>query len=503
MSRVVAVSRGTPRWEEVGGLRVFTSIVRDPHPGALPFGTAGPEGNATAVHTEHVLAFPAEHYDYWTGRFGIDRAAWNWCHWGENLTVEGLDENTLRVGDVLRIGPRAVLQVTSPRIPCFKLAWRIGQPDTMLRSLIETGRIGFYLRVLEPGPIAAGDPIRLSSPHPDGITVGDLSRLLIDDALEDADRLRRVLAMPALGSQAAGSIRYRISVLTDGARTRDGGWPGWRDFVVTRTEAVAEDVRSFHLAPADGGPIAPYRAGQFLTVKLPLDSGEAIRCWSLSDYAETPGPTYRLTVRRTRAKGASSWLHEQARPGTRLALRAPVGRFMLDRGGFSRVVLISAGIGVTPLIAMLRAHAARSDAPPLLWIHVTRSGATHALRDEAAAVLAAGGDFTRLVHYTQPGPEDRPGRDFDRAGRPDPAAIAELVARPYTIRPFGREVELPGVLSDAYLCGPPGFETAIRAALEQAGVAPQATGPTRPRSSRPRSASPDRASPGPGPRRPI
>jgi ferredoxin-NADP reductase/MOSC domain-containing protein YiiM len=473
MMRVVAVSRATPRWQQMHGRPVFTSIVRQKLEGPLHFGPDGPASNETANHTEQVLAFSAEHYDHWSTIFGIERSAWDWCHWGENLTVSGLDENWLRIGDILRIGATAVFQVTAPRSPCFKLAWRIGQPDQVLRSLTESGWIGFYLKMIAPGWVAAGDPILREQPYPDSLTVGDLARLLIDAKSDNIDALQRALATPALGSQAAGTIRHRVSQLRDGRRGRRERWQGWRPFTVSAVTEEACAIRSFHLRPCDGGTVPPYRAGQFLAVRLPPEAGGAVRCWSLSDYDEEDGDGYRLTIKRTAPDGASAWMHRFAEPGVQLMLRAPAGRFVLERGSFFRAVLISAGIGMTPLLAMLKAHAARGpQAPPLLWLHCTRSGRTHSLRGEIDRLIAANPNFRQMITYSAPDPHDRLGVDYHHAGRLTPATLTALVTAPQRIAPFGRSIELGGEHSDFYLCGPPDFETMVRAVLAAAGVAP-------------------------------
>jgi uncharacterized protein len=456
--RVVAVSRAQPRWVEIRGRQVFTSILHDASDGPLAFEADGPADNATAVHTEQVLAMPAQHYDHWTRELGIERGAWGWCHWGENLTLDGVDEATLCIGDRLRVGDEAVFEVTSPRIPCFKLAWRIGQPDTVLLRLIETGRIGFYLRVLQPGEVRADDKVVLEKFAGDTITVADLSRLLIDRAAT-ADRLRRVLAIPALGAQAHGVLLRRAAQIEETAEAQIGCWDGWRDFRVARVEDEAADIRSFHLDPCDGGAVPAALPGQFVTVQTQA----GVRTWSLSRH----GGAYRLSIKR--GSNVSDWMHRAVAPGAVLQLRAPAGRFVLSHG-LLRPVLLSAGIGVTPLLAMLQAQAARGGRP-LRWIHSTRNGRTHALRDEVERVLQAQPAFTRQVHYTAPLPEDRLGIDYDRAGRITADDIASLLRTPYTTTPFGRRIELSGVDSEFYICGPQDFEAMVRASLEAGGVA--------------------------------
>lgn len=458
--KVVAVSAAKPVWHDVRGQRTFTSIVRAPAPGALRFGSDGPDGNETAVHTEAVLAAPAEHYDTWADRFGARRADWDWCRFGENIVVSGFDENRLRVGDIVRMG-EAVFRVTSPRIPCFKFAWRLGQPDSVLGPMTESGHVGFYLAVETPGRVSAGDVATTLCPDPSAITVGDLSRLLVARDAEPA-ALRAPLANPWLGAQARGMLAKRIAGLEDMARLKTGRWSGWRPFRVAEMRVEAKDIASFLLAPLDDVPLAPPLAGQFLTVRLGNRDDAPVRSWTLSDHNDAPDH-YRLTVKCVAGGAGSALLHEiGARRGTVWA-RAPAGRFTLKRDGFMRVVLISAGIGVTPMLAMLKAHRARQDVlPPLVWIHQARSGETHAFP-------AAGREAARThVFYSAPCEGDA-GHE---PGHLTPERLRDILAPAYTTAPFGREIELDGIFSDVYICGPAPFEAMVREALAAMGVPP-------------------------------
>jgi len=468
--KVVALSIGTPKWEDIGGRPVFTSIVRDPHPGPIDFGPNGIPGNLTAVHTEHVLAFGAEHYDYWARELGVPRDRWNWSWWGENLTHTGLDEHELRIGDLVRVGG-AQFRVTSPRIPCFKLSWRLGQSDDFLLRLIETGRLGFHMQVVEPGRVAVGDPIEVTARSRDSLTVHDLSRLLADPGMDDVARLKAVAAIPALGDQAAGMIRKRITLIEDRTRMRTGRWRGWRRFTLSDVADEAVGVRSFFLRPDDEEPLALPAAGQFLTVRTERDGEPALaRPWSVS-HTDPSARLYRLSIKAVEGGAASQRMHRQLTVGDKVWARPPAGQFVLDRSGYRRIALISAGIGVTPLLPMLRAHQARGDeAPPLLWIHVTKNGRHHAFRREVAGLIAADANVQRLACYTDPDPQDRLGVDYDVAGRPTSEAISDLFAGSYRFNPFGREIDFPGAETEVYICGPKGFETLVREGLTAVGV---------------------------------
>jgi ferredoxin-NADP reductase/MOSC domain-containing protein YiiM len=472
MPFVIAVSASVPRVIDIRGRQTLTSIVRSAHLGPLRFAPGGPEGNRTAVHTEDVLATASESYDHWTRELGIPRERWPHCYWGENLTLHGLDEHTLRIGDRLEIGADAVFEVTSPRIPCYKLAWRLEQPDSFLHDLVQSGRTGFYLRVVRPGEVKAGDEVFVRSPPTAGITVAELSHLLHDEA-PDPDRLAAALTAPALGRQASSMIRNRIAQQTEGARCLRGRWLGWRQFRIARIHCESAQVRSFQLEPVDGGAIAEFRAGQFLTVRLPIGAGQSvIRTWSLSDYEEG-GSGYRLTVRHTGGRG-SAYLHEGITAGDLVDARCPAGAFVLDRSTFFRVTLISAGIGVTPMLAMLKAHARRELPPPLLWIHSARSGHAHVLRTEADEILRAQPQFRSHIVYTSPRPDDIRGLHFDEAGRLTAERLIGLLGSSYLLRPFGRDIELPSQAGLFYVCGPPAFSDWVRSALIGFGVDPGA-----------------------------
>ncbi len=161
--RVVSVNVSLPKTVEWRGRKVTTAIFKKPVEGRIRIRRTGLVGDRQAdpsVHggpTKAVYAYPSEHYPLWRRELG--RADLPWGSFGENLTTEGLDERTLRVGDRLRVGS-ALLEVTQPRMPCYKLGVRFGRLD-MVRRFLASGRSGFYLAVHEEGDVAAGDPIEL------------------------------------------------------------------------------------------------------------------------------------------------------------------------------------------------------------------------------------------------------------------------------------------------------------------------------------------------------
>jgi uncharacterized protein len=471
-ARILAVSRALPKYVNIDGKRVLTSIVRDRSTTPLAVETSGIEGNMTAVHTEHILAFAAEDYDYWTDRFGHARGTWPFCFWGENVTYCGIVEGELQVGTLLHIGQSAVLQVTSPRNPCFKLAWRIGQPDSTLTEILDSGRGGVYLRAVKPGVIFDGDTIRLTPAEESAPTIAHVARLLNRKRPSKVEDLRQVLSVESLGGQCAGMLRQRLSGLLDNERINNNRWDGWRPFQVSEVREVASGIKSFTLRPKDGGNIAPYLAGQHVRVRLERGDGRHfIRCWSLSDYCERPDH-YRLSIKKSDRPAASAYIHEHISHGSMVEVAAPSGNFTLDRTSSHPTVLISAGIGITPLLAMLKAYIADPiTIPPLQWIHVTKNRLTYPHREEVRTAIAQRKNMYTHLRFTAPLREDKLGTDYDAAGRVTLEELRAIIDR-YRYMIFGREVELPGASSEFYLCGPARFEESIREMLEKFGTPP-------------------------------
>ena len=471
-SSIIALSRAHPVKTEIRGRQIMTSIVRDPIAGPLQIGPEGPTDNSTAVHTEHTLAFPADHYDFWARELSVPRETWNWAWWGENMTVDGVDEEMLRIGDLVNIGT-AEFQVTSPRVPCFKVAWRVGQPDTFLLRMMETGRVGFHLAVLKPGIVSLGDTIEVISPEPQHITVADLSRLLLSTSIADVEKLRATLAIPALGKKAAGAVRRRVALIEDRERMRIGRWRGWRRFILTRIENEVDAVRSFHLRPDDDQPLAPPAPGQFLSIKTER-SGEpdVVRSWSISD-VDLERRLYRISIKSIDGGAGSRRMHEHMKVGDVVWSRPPAGQFVLDRAGHRRIALFSAGIGVTPMLMMLKGYIERGQgAPPLVWVQVATNGRTHPFKEEISARLAEIPHVRRIIYYTRPDPTDRLGLDYDRVGRPTDEDLRQIFGAPYPLNLFGRELPFPGQETEAYVCGPQAFQDLVRGSLLAIGMKP-------------------------------
>lgn len=209
--RLASVNVSVPRPIEVGGRVVSTSIFKEPVAGRVGVRRLSLHGDWQADLRSHgglnkaVYAYPQEHHGWWAQELG--RGDLLPGRFGENLTVEGLTEETVRLGDVLRIGT-ALLQVTQPRYPCFKLGIRMGDP-LFPRRFLASGRTGFYLRVVEEGELGAGDPVGLVE-RSDGLTVRDLWHLVVVDK-GDTEGARRALQCPTLGPEWREPLEERLS----------------------------------------------------------------------------------------------------------------------------------------------------------------------------------------------------------------------------------------------------------------------------------------------------
>jgi MOSC domain-containing protein YiiM len=197
--RVVSVNVGLPREVTWRGAPVTTGIFKDPVAGPVRIAGVNLDGDGQADLTVHggpdkaVYAYPAEHYPAWRTDLGHELT---WGAFGENLTLSGLPhEEAMCLGDRLRVGS-AELVVTQPRLPCFKLGIRFGDP-AMVRRFLASGRSGYYLRIAVEGDVAAGDEVEILARHPADLPVSEITRLFARDR-HDVEAARRVLGIDAL-----------------------------------------------------------------------------------------------------------------------------------------------------------------------------------------------------------------------------------------------------------------------------------------------------------------
>ena len=209
--KIVSVNVGLPRDVDWRGKKVRTSIFKAPVSGRVRVTKLNLEGDKQSDLSVHggadkaVYAYPSEHYAYWRKELpGMDLP---WGAFGENLTTEGLLEETVHVGDRLRAGSVEFV-VTQPRMPCFKLGIRFNRPD-MVKRFLRSGRTGFYLAVLREGDIAAGDALDLVAEDENQITVADVVALYATDATNQ-ELLRRASKLSALPESWRQYFRERL-----------------------------------------------------------------------------------------------------------------------------------------------------------------------------------------------------------------------------------------------------------------------------------------------------
>jgi ferredoxin-NADP reductase/MOSC domain-containing protein YiiM len=457
-----SINVGLPRDVRWNGRTVHTGIWKAPVDGPAMVRRLNIDGDGQGDLGGHggeqraVFVYQLDSYRYWQEVLGRDD--FRYGQFGENLTVEGLADDEVWVGDRYRIGA-ALFEVTQPRVTCYRVGIRMRDP-AMPALLVRHHRPGFYLRVLREGAVQAGDEIVKVADGPERMTVAEVDGLLYLPG-HPRDRIERTLRIPALSPGWQASFRAILDEPQPGngnaglvAPTPPPAWAGFRPLRVTAVEPESSTITSVRLADPDGGPVPPALPGQFLTVRLrPQTGGPAlIRSYSLSG---RPGDTgYRISVKREPHGLASAYLHTHLRPGDLVEVAAARGSFVL-RPAPDPVLLISGGVGATPVLAMLSALAAERSTREVWWLQAARDGAERPFAAEVAARLAELPRAHSHVRFSRPRPEDRPGHDYDSAGRLS-AELLRTLAVPHD--------------AEAYLCGPAAFLTDVTAALVTAGV---------------------------------
>jgi ferredoxin-NADP reductase/MOSC domain-containing protein YiiM len=461
MGRLLSVNVGMPKDVAWQGRTVFTGVFKDPVTGPRRVRTLNIDGDGQGDLAGHggeqraVFVYQIESYRYWERELG--RSDFTYGQFGENLTVEGLADAEVCIGDRYRIGT-AVFEVTQPRVTCYRVGIRMDDPR-IPALLVSHHRPGFYFRVLQEGDVEAGDEIVKLATGPEELTVADADALLYLPG-HTRQGLLRALRIPALSPGWQGSFRALLDAQPGGgnaglaAASPPPAWPGFRRLTVTAITPESDSVTSIRLEDPAGDPLPAARPGQYLTLRVQPDAGRRalLRNYSLS--GPPGGGFYRITVKREHAGAASGYLHTQLAVGDALDVAAPRGTFILDETT-APLLLISAGIGATPVLAMLQALAQEPSHREVWWLHGARNGREHPFAGEARALLARLPDVHSRVLYSRPGPDDVEGRDYDATGRLTASAVTDLD---------------PPRDAEAYLCGPIPFMDEISAALAAMGI---------------------------------
>ena len=464
MSRLVSVNVGLPVDVEWQGRVVHTAVWKRPVSGRVMARRLNLDGDGQGDLAGHggehraVMVYQLDSYRYWEKQ--LQRHDFEYGQFGENLTVDGLGDDEVCIGDRYRIGG-ALFEVTQPRVTCYRVGIRMNNPQ-MPALLVSHKRPGFYCRVIEEGEIGAGDEIVKVADGPEHVTVQEIDGLVYLPG-RSLDRLRSAQRIPSLSTGWKGSLS---ALLADEEKHGQGGnaglapsstpppaWTGFRSLRVSAVDLESVDVLSFVLESEERSPLPPPLPGQFLVFKLRMEnaSGPILRSYSISG---PPGAgTYRVSVKRSTGIG-SRYFHYSIRAGDLLQVSAPRGDFTLAPGD-TPVVLLSAGIGATPVLAMLYSLAAKDSSREVWWCYGTRNGREHPFAAETRALLQGLPRSHAFVTYSKPEDRDRQDQDYDAQGHLNLSSLQQL--------------QVPKE-ADFYLCGPTTFLSDLTEKLLSWGV---------------------------------
>ena len=462
MATLVSVNVGLPKDVAWRGRTVHTGAFKAPVDGPRMVRRLNVDGDGQGDLGGHggenraVLVYQLDSYRYWSAELGRKDLAPG--HFGENFTVDGLPDDEVCIGDRYRIGT-AVFEVTQPRVTCYRVGLRMEVPD-MAALLVSHHRPGFYLRVLTEGEVAAGQDVEKIEAGPGAVTVAEIDALLYLPG-HPRDALVRALGVPALSPGWRTSLQNLAtqtstgnSGLTSAATTPAPAWTGFRPLVVSQTHDESVGVRSVALVDPGSARLPQWLPGQSVVLRLPADDAgrRFVRNYSLSNPPDSG--TYRIGVKREPHGSASRYVHDRVAVGDVLDVAAPRGTFFLADGE-RPVLLLSAGVGITPVLSMLHALAASPTPREVWWVHGARDGAEHPFAAECRGLLDRLPHSRSHVFYSRPATSDRLGVDYTETGRLSADALEALG---------------PPRDADAYLCGPADFMTVMGAGLQENGI---------------------------------
>jgi ferredoxin-NADP reductase/MOSC domain-containing protein YiiM len=465
MARLLSVNVGLPRDVTWNGKTVRTAVWKSPVTGRRMVRKLDIDGDAQGDLAGHggehraVFVYQMDSYHHWEGFLG--RSDFTFGQFGENFTVEGLPDDEVCIGDRYRIGA-AVFEVTQPRVTCYRVGLRMNEPR-MPALLVSHRRPGFYFRVLQEGEVGAGDDIVKIADGPERITVAEIDGLLYLPG-HSREQLQRALQVPALSKGWQSSFQAMLQQDSSskagagnpGLATEEQApaWPGFRQMRVAQIRKESDSVTSFVLVPLDGQPLPVFQAGQFVVLRLLVDPGKPaiLRSYSLSDLPVADH--FRISVKGESNGIGSSFLCNRIQQNDVLDVSAPRGSFIL-RSGDNPVVLISAGVGATPVMSMLHALASEKSQRQVWWIHGARNRVEHLFAEESRSLLKQLSRGRSYIVFSRPAATDQPETDFDASGRVDTDLLRRIGVSP---------------VSDFYLCGPTSFLENMRDGLRNWGV---------------------------------
>ena len=457
MPKLISVNVGLPRDITWRGETVHTAIWKEPLQGRRMVRRLNVDGDGQGDLAGHggehraVMVYQMDSYRHWENHLG--RHDFTFGQFGENFTVEGLTDDQVCIGDRYRIGG-ALFEVTQPRVTCYRVGIRMDQP-TMAALLVSHHRPGFYLRVLEEGEVGAGDEIEKVADGPERMSVAAIDALLYLPG-HPRDQLERSLRIPALSPGWKGSFQALLDQDALGSSTAvpPPAWPGFRSLRVARVDRESANVVSLSFEATGGSPLPSALPGQFLVLKLRArpELPAILRSYSISSAPDAH--VYRVSVKHEADGVASTFINSHVQVGDVLEVSAPRGSFTL-RPGDEPVVLLSAGIGATPLLAMLHALASAASPREVWWLYGARNREDHPFAVESRGLLKTLAHSRAYIAYSRPEPQDRVGQDYDSPG--------------HLSLPAFEQIGVPRN-ADFYLCGPPSFLSSFTAGLGTWGV---------------------------------
>ncbi|HEY4213378.1 MAG TPA: MOSC and FAD-binding oxidoreductase domain-containing protein [Steroidobacteraceae bacterium] len=464
MARLISVNVGLPRDVEWKGRIVHTGIWKDPVPGRCRAGRLNLAGDGQGDLGGHggeqraVFVYQTDSYRYWAQE--LRRNDFVHGQFGENFTVEGLPDDEVCIGDRYEIGT-ALFEVTQPRVTCYRVGIRMNEPR-MPALLTSRGRPGFYFRVLREGEVGAGDPIVKVSEGPENMTVAQINSLLYAPG-HDPVQLGRALKICALSPGWRASFDAMVhnhEPGNAGLMPEAASHPavsGFRPLQVAAIHQESADVISLTLCSPDAQTLPLALPGQYVVVRLRpgAESRQVFRSYSLSGPPSTTA--YRISAKIEPNGVAGAYFRQRLQEGDLLDVSSPRGSFTLQDGD-RPVVLLSAGIGTTPVLAMLHGLSTSHSTRKILWLQAARDGDHHPFSAEVGSLLPTLANSRSYICYSSPTPRDRVGSGFDAAGHFSRSAFESVGLPPD---------------ADVYLCGPNRFMEDMKSVLLSLGVEPR------------------------------
>jgi ferredoxin-NADP reductase/MOSC domain-containing protein YiiM len=463
--RLVSVNVGLPRDIAWNGRVVHTAIWKNSLPGRCRARRLNLDGDGQGDLAGHggeqraVFVYQLESYRHWSEQ--LNRRDFVHGQFGENFTVEGLPDDTVCIGDRYRIGG-ALFEVTQPRVTCYRVGIRMNE-TRMPALLTSSNRPGFYFRVLEEGEVGADDEIIKVGEATERMTVAEINALLYSPN-HPRSELERALRIQPLSPGWRGSFEALLHSQTTATIGGNAGLvpaaaahpvaSGFRPVKISAIEWEGDDVVSLTMQDPDRQLLAMALPGQYVVLRLRGAAGDAtvFRSYSLS--GSPSSERYRVSVKLEPNSVAGSRLRAFT-VGDGVEISLPRGVFTLVSDA-RPLVLLSAGIGVTPVLAMLYSLAESHATRQVFWVYQARDGVHHPFADEVRHLMRALPNARAYVCYSQPAAVDRIGEAFDAEG--------------HLSRSTFEQIHIPRD-AEVYLCGPTRFMADMKEELAAVGVA--------------------------------